>query len=153
MAEQKVKKNVILIIIIIENEREFQNLSKMKCEPSPGKCQVLSLTIWVDTFTAKGHEWMMGWMNEHVPVWWKINPGGTDLWKEVYKNTRSAQKVVAWKQMIQLSGKYMIYFNKVILTIAAVKAFSDKKVFSFTSNLLESQRLMEYQMTRVFPAI
>jgi len=47
----------------------------------------------------------------------------------------------------------MIYFNKAILTIAAVKAFSDKKVFSFTSNLLESQRLMEYQMTRVFPAI
>lgn len=55
--------------------------------------------------------------------------------------------------MIQLSGKYIIYVNKVILTIAAVKVFSDKGVFSFTSNLLESQRLMGYQMTKFFPTI
>lgn len=41
MAECKGKKKVI--IIIIENERKFQNLSNMQCKPSPGKCQVLPL--------------------------------------------------------------------------------------------------------------
>ncbi len=113
----------------------------------------LSRFLNSDAFTAEGHKRMMGWMNEHVHHFWKINPGGTDLWKEVYKNTKSGQRVVAWKQMIQLSGKYILYVNKAILTIAAVKVFSDKEVFSFTSNLLESQRLMGYQMTKFFPAI
>ncbi len=106
-----------------------------------------------DAFTAEGHERMMGWMNEHVHRFRKIDPGGIDLWKEVYKNTKSGQRVVAWKQMIPWSGKYIIHVNKAILTIAAVKVFSDKEVFSFTFNLLESQRLMGYQMTKFFPAI
>lgn len=70
-----------------------------------------------------------------------------------FTKTPNQDKVVAWKQMIQLSGKYIIYVNKAILTIAAVKVFSDKEVFSFTSNLLESQGLMGYQMSKFFPAI
>lgn len=96
------------------------------------------------------------WMNDGMNEWTRpcfVKSKSCRHWPLVYKNTKSGQKVVAWKQMIQLSGKYIIYVNKVILTIAAVKVFSDKEVFSFTSNLLESQRLMGYQMTKFFPTI
>lgn len=91
----------------------------------------LSRFINSDTFTAEGHEWEMGWMNEHVPLVWKIDSGGTDLWKEVYNNTKSRLKVVAWEQMVELGGKYILHVNRVILVIAAV--ISQTKRFFFLS--------------------
>lgn len=111
----------------------------------------LSRFLNSDTFTAEGHKRMMGWMNEHVHRFWKIYPGGTDLWKEVYKNTKSGQRAVAWKQMIQLSGKYIIYVNKAIITIAAVKVFSDKRSFFFHIQFVRESKAYGVSDDQVFP--
>lgn len=67
-----------------------------------------------------------------------------------FTKTPNQDKVVAWKQMIQLSGKYIIYVNKAILTIAAVKVFSDRGFF-FHIQFVGESRAYGISDVQVFP--